>query len=276
MIVEHHWLRRCLEQEAAKPDPDLNLALCGLLIAAEEHPDLDIGGCLRQLDRFAQMVRARRSGDSPAATLEALRSCWTGLFGFAGNGQDYDDPRNSFLHLVLERRTGIPITLSIVFLEIGWRLGLPLAGVGLPGHFVVRHYDAEGTIYLDPFNGAELLDEDDCEELTRQAFGDRLAFRSEFLWPVSKRQILSRVLGNLKTIYQQQDPPRTLAVLDRMLMLDPDGPAELWERSRLYSTHRAFAFAQVDLGRLLHGNQPGADVAAARTELERLRRLWFN
>ncbi|MCX6020575.1 MAG: transglutaminase-like domain-containing protein, partial [Chloroflexi bacterium] len=190
MIVEQHWLRQEWEREVAKPDAALNLARCALLIAAQEYADLDIQATLLRLDRFAATVRGNRTGDSAAAKLEALRSCWTGVFGFSGNEQEYYDPRNSYLHEVLERRTGIPISLAVVFLEIGWRVGLPLAGVGLPGHFVVRLQDAEGPIFLDPFNGAELLDEAGCMALMRRASAGRMSFRPEYLWPVSKRQIL--------------------------------------------------------------------------------------
>jgi regulator of sirC expression with transglutaminase-like and TPR domain len=277
MIVEEYLLRRAFREEIARPDADLNLARCALLIAAEEYPDLDIDGYLRQLDDLADGARERlRDGRVPDAVATLNRYLFREL-EFGGNTQDYYDPANSYLNEVIDRRTGIPIALSVVYLEVGWRLGLPLAGVGLPGHFVVSCRGPEGTVYIDVYHGGALLDEAACARLMRRAVGDRLGFRREFLLPVSKRQILSRMLGNLKVVYQQQnDAGRALAVLDRMLELDPDSPAELRERGRLYEQYRALAQAQVDLRRMLRRQPRGPEADEAREELYRLERLWLN
>lgn len=277
MIVEEYLLRQMFRRQIARPDSELNLALCALLIAAEEYPDLDIEGYLAQLDTFAADVRDRLEDQGVPAALAALNRYLFDDLGFDGNAEDYYDPANSYLNEVLERRTGVPIALSIVYLEVGWRLGLPLAGVGLPGHFVVSCTGPEGTVYIDPFHGGTLLDEAGCIELMRRAVGNRLRFRREFLLPVSKRQILSRLLGNLKVVYQQQqDVDRTLAVLDRMLELDPDSPSELRDRAKLYARHRALALAQLDFRRMLTHQPSGGDADEAREELHRLERLWLN
>lgn len=277
MIVEDHWLRQEFSREAAKPDEELDLARCALLIAAEEYGDLDVEGYLEALDGIAEDIQSRLHGSSTPLVLDALSQYLFQELGFGGNSEDYYDPRNSYLNEVLERRTGVPITLSIVYLEVGWRLGLPLAGVGLPGHFLVSCRDPEGTVYIDPFHGGTQLDEQGCADLMRRAVGDRLGFRRSFLLPVSKRQILGRVLGNLKVIYQQSnDPAKQLAMLDRMLELDPDSPSELRDRAKLYARYRALALAQVDYRRMLAQHPQGQDAREAREELRRLERLWIN
>lgn len=277
MIVEDHWLRREFTKEAAKPDGDLDLARCALLVAAEEYQTLDVAAYLEQLDGIASDVQARMDDDSTPLALAALNRHLFGELGFGGNREDYYDPRNSYLNDVLERRTGIPISLSIVYLEVGWRLGLPLAGVGLPGHFLVSCRDPEGTVYIDPYHGGAQLDEDGCADLMRRAVGDRLGFRRSFLLPVSKRQVLNRMLGNLKVIYQQQnDPARQLATLDRMLELDPNSVSELRDRAKLYARYRALALAQADYRRMLAQRPQGPDAKDALDELQQLERLWTN
>lgn len=184
------------------PDAALPLDEVALCIAAHAVPDLDIGAHLARLDDLAERC--------PAPTLDALVTHLFRIEGFAGNSDDYYDPRNSLLHEVLERRLGIPITLSVVALEVGRRIGVPLSGIGLPGHFLLRD-KVDPTVFVDPFHGGRLLDETGCRRLHRTMVGGGAAWDPEFLDPVSRRSIVLRMLGNLKAIYLRRADVAALA-----------------------------------------------------------------
>ncbi|HVF73614.1 MAG TPA: transglutaminase-like domain-containing protein [Acidimicrobiales bacterium] len=160
-----------------------------LLIAAHAHPGLDVDAEVARIDALAAAC--------PAPTFEALRTHLFGTLGFRGNVEDYGDPRNSYLNDVLDRRVGLPITLSVLVLEVGRRLGVPFVGIGLPGHFVVRH-EAVPRVLLDPFEGGRLLTPEDCAERVASIYGDAVAFTPDMLQPVGTRAILARMLANLK------------------------------------------------------------------------------
>jgi len=160
-----------------------------LLVAAHAYPGLDVDAELARLDELAAAC--------PTPTFDGLRTHLFGTLGFRGNVEDYGDPRNSYLNDVLNRRVGLPITLSVLVLEVGRRLGLPFVGIGLPGHFVVRH-DAVPRVLLDPFECGRLLTPDDCAERVSAIYGDAVAFTPDMLQPVGTRAILARMLANLK------------------------------------------------------------------------------
>ena len=207
---------------AAGPTEAIPLAEAALLIAAEEYPDLDVGAYLARLDALADDVRgeADNTGDAAAASA-ALATFLYERQLFRGNDVDYYDPRNSFLNEVIERRLGIPITLSILYMEVARRVGLVVEGVGLPGHFLIRVVEA-GT-YVDPFLGRANLSEADCVERVQRIHGRDLAFDRSMLAPQSNRQVLTRVLTNLLAIYKARDDSvRARSALDRMLLLNPD------------------------------------------------------
>lgn len=233
---------------ARRSSDAIPLAEGALLIAAEEYPDLDIGGYLSRIDTMADDVR------EPVDNAPDVRAAGTVLTqflhdveGFQGNAEDYYDPRNSFLNEVMDRRRGIPISLSILYLEVAQRLGLDVHGVGLPGHFLVRL--AEAGTYLDPFTGQVDLRESDCAERVRALHGPEAKFDRAMLTPQSNRQILSRVLRNLLQIYRtRQDPQRALAALDRLILLNPEAPHVYRERASLLGElgeyHRALRDAE--------------------------------
>jgi regulator of sirC expression with transglutaminase-like and TPR domain len=204
-----------------RPSVSIPLAESCLLIAAEEYPDLDVGAYLSRIDILADGIRERvDNAEDPRAAGAELAYYLHSQEGFRGNEQDYYDPRNSFLNDVLDRRVGIPITLSILFIEVARRLGLPVYGVGLPGHFLVHLSDA-GT-FIDPFTGQVDLRESDCAERVRALHGDRLKFERIMLDAQSNRQILTRVLRNLREIYKsQEEKHRELGTLDRLVLLNP-------------------------------------------------------
>ena len=217
------------------PEEDLNLAEAALLIAQEEQPELDISAYLGRLDELAASVRSRLS-ESPTSAdiIQALNTVLFREEGLAGNQSDYMDPRNSFLNEVLDRKLGIPITLSVVYIEVGNRLGVPLVGVGFPGHFLVKYTGPDGDTILDPFQGGSALTQEQLEGQLRSMYGPQNPFLAQMdkaLAPADKKDILVRMLRNLKQIYlQKEDMERALSVMERILLIVPDHPVEVRDR----------------------------------------------
>jgi regulator of sirC expression with transglutaminase-like and TPR domain len=248
-----------------QPEESLNLAEAALLIAADEYPDLDIDGYLVKLDDLAQAVRGTMPNEAGLEeTVVALNNFLFVEQGFTGNGSDYYDPRNSYLHEVLDRKLGIPITLSILYLEIGQRLGLPLEGVSFPGHFLVKCATDEGDVVLDPFWGGVPLSEDDLRDRLEETCGKSQAVSAPLgplLSAAGKKETLVRMLRNLKGVYMQSgDLVKALTVIDRILQIRPDLPEELRDRGRVYDQLECFRPAAADLSRYL-SLAPGADDA---------------
>ncbi len=229
-----------LERILALPEADLDLAQVALLIAREEYPALDVGVYLRRLDELAANLRDRSGCKQD--TQEKLLALGEFLFerqGFSGDPEHYYDPRNSFLNEVLDRRLGIPITLSIVYMEVGWRIGLPLHGVAFPGHFLVKMPVAHGEVVIDPYGGGASLSLRDLQELLNLATGEvsssRPALARALAVTATKKQILARVLRNLKAIYlHDQQLEKALWTIDRILLMVPESTGELRDRGRLY------------------------------------------
>src|SRR5262245_48603885 len=162
------------------PDAAIDLGHASLLIAREEYPDLDVGRYLTRLDDMAAQIRERMSGrEGVTSQIAHLNRLLFEEMGFRGNLEEYEDPRNSFLNDVLDRRVGIPISLSTIYLEIGRRIGCPLAGVSFPGHFLVRTLMRDGLqdVLIDPFNRGRILTEADCRDLLLQKYGGQVPFR---------------------------------------------------------------------------------------------------
>lgn len=264
-------LCRAFEAMVTLPDDAIDLAHASLLIARAEYPDLQVGRYLAILDDMATVLRQRlRGGETPRSRIAHLNRLLFEEYGFRGNREEYDDPRNSFLNDVLERRVGIPITLSTVYIEVGRRIGCPLAGVSFPGHFLVRYTgrDAPAEIVIDPFNRGRLLTEADCRDLLRAATQDRLAFRPEMLKRASRREILARMLRNLKLIYREQrDFHMALRVQQLMLCLAPGRPEEIRERGVIYYHLACLGQAVADLEAYLDAAPRAADAAAIRERL---------
>lgn len=227
--------RHRLAEELARSDDDLDLARAALLIAQEEYPQLSIDLYLARLDQVAEEVRDRLANETaPLIMLEELMRTLYERRKFKGNRDAYYDPRNSFLNDVLDRGVGIPLTLGIVILEIGWRLGLPLEGVNFPGHFLVRYAGDELRLLMDPFDQGKIRFEDEAQQLLDQGYGGMVTMRSGFLRSASKRDMLARMLTNLKGIYGKiGDDPRALAAVERLLMISPTAPIESRSRGML-------------------------------------------
>jgi regulator of sirC expression with transglutaminase-like and TPR domain len=214
-------------REVCGPRSAIDLARAALVMARLEYPDLDVGRFLARLDELAESsgVRAPASatGGDELARLHRLREYLFAEVGFAGNRHEYFDPRNSFLNDVLDRRLGIPITLSLVLIAVGRRVGLDLHGIGLPGHFIVGLDLGGDTILLDPFNRGRILTRQCCEAVVLRAVGQRLTLTPDHFAPVDARQYLARMLNNLKAIYWRTGAwPKAVAVVDRLLVLAPE------------------------------------------------------
>jgi regulator of sirC expression with transglutaminase-like and TPR domain len=208
--------------QIGRPEEDLDLDRAALFMAGEEYPDLDVEACLDELDRHAEVVRALAGPSATPVELAATLGRYLFIeLGFQGNSGDYYNPDNSYLNRVLETRTGIPITLSLLFMEVGRRAGLRARGVGLPGHFIVGLEGQER--YLDPFNGGTVLTADGCRELVEGLFGDRLQWSDDYLVPCTKYEFLFRMLNNLKVVYERnEDFAKAVGATQRMIMLSPD------------------------------------------------------
>lgn len=221
---------------ADRPDEDIELDVAALLIAEWEYEGLDVSRYTALLDDFGErMQRAWRERQEPDfAEIRALNRTLFQELGFRGNDDDYYDPRNSFLHQVIERRVGIPITLSVLYIEVGRRAGVHIDGVSFPGHFLVRYDRDESSVIIDPFRMGVTLDATELETMLKRARGPEAELTVESLAPASKREILLRMLTNLAHIYREGgDAPRMLQILERMYVLDPENEGLERELHRL-------------------------------------------
>lgn len=224
--------RRLLADELSRSDAEMDLARAVLLVAKEEYPQLSVDLYLARLDQVAEEVKDRLANETASLIVlgEVIDTLYTRR-KLSGNREAYYDPRNSFLNDVLDRGVGIPLTLGIVILEVSWRLGLPLEGVKFPGHFLIRYTGSEVRLLIDPFDGGRIRFEDDAQQLLDQGYGGMVSMREAFLRPSTKRDMLVRLLTNLKGIYTKiGDDRRSLAVVERLLMIMPTAP--LVSRSR--------------------------------------------
>jgi regulator of sirC expression with transglutaminase-like and TPR domain len=255
---------------------DLRLGMLALEIGRIEEPELDVSQALSTLDRLEGIVVAADpgAGATDRERLEILRSVLAEQEGFSGDPAVMDDPAASCLHLVLQRRTGLPILLSVLYLELAWRISLPLRGVGLPGHFIVRLGEGEDEIFCDPFEGGKILDAAGCGVLLEKVSGGQLTMQPEYLRPWSNLRILWRLLNNLKAAYLKgEDLRRARQTVDRHLVLRPS-VAEAW-RDRGLLSFRCLLFEQAvsDLEVYLEMAPKAADAEAVRTQIKSLHRL---
>jgi regulator of sirC expression with transglutaminase-like and TPR domain len=241
-------------------DDEIDLAEASLLYAREEYPRLVLRNYLARLDELAAAVTRRLpEGAGPRRTLDALNDYLFQVEGFRGNEESYYDPRNSYLNEVLDRRLGIPITLSVVYLEVGRRLGLPLDGVGFPGHFLIR-YAADGeAIFLDPYHGGAILNPD--------VFAESALQHSYYLAAVTKRQILTRMLTNLKAVYlKDEDFDRASRIVELLLLVNPGALEEIRDRGLIRFRLGQRLAALIDLETYLRFAAEAEDAATIRRE----------
>jgi regulator of sirC expression with transglutaminase-like and TPR domain len=270
-------------QLLARDDARIDLARACLMIAQDAYPGLDVDRYLGDIERMAIRLRGRipQTGSAEERVVALNQFLYEDL-GYSGNVNDYYDPRNSYLNDVIERRTGIPITLSILYMELGRRVGLPIEGVSFPGHFLVRLRLRGGTLVLDPFAGGAPQSEDELRSRVKRVIPDGVADDlpaaelplDQFLEPASNRQILARLLRNLKGIYRDTDKPeRMLDVLNRMLLVTPDSAAELRDRGYLYQRLECYRAAFKDLTDYTEREPDAPDLYEVRSKLMELSTL---
>ncbi len=267
--------RKTFQQLVTLPDSAIPLAEASLILASEEYPQIEISPYLDMLDNMAEIAAQKLlPADSPVETITKINTVLFEIFEFRGATEDYYDPRNSFFNDVLDRRIGIPITLSTVYIEVSRRLNFPIVGVGLPGHFIVKYSDRLQEFFLDPFNRGEILTRDDCRNRIYERYGDSVEFSDRMLGRVTHRQILWRMLNNLKEIYLKAHAfDKGLAIVDMMLMVAPEEIPQFRDRGLLRLQLRQFAGATRDLEHYVR-HSPGADDREEiETHLKELRRI---
>ena len=251
-----------LQQVLSGPEEAIDLAEAALLIATHAYPDLDVAHHRARIEVLAKTLESRIQPESgPSQRILALNQYMFAELGFTANEKDYYDPRNSCLNDVLDRRVGIPITLSLLYMEIGARIGLPLEGVSFPGHFLVKCALPEGTVVLDPYAGGVSLGAADLQKRLRDVRGDEdsNAIVASMLSAAGKKEIVLRLLRNLKAIYlRSQQFDRALPIMHWIIATAPDHPPELRDRGMIYQELECSRAALADFERYLELS-PGCD-----------------
>ncbi|WP_009631682.1 SirB1 family protein [Synechocystis sp. PCC 7509] len=264
--------RQYFQQEISQQDEEIDLALSALYIAQEEYSSLDVLKYLNTLDAMAAELKKRLPSQRyPLKNIQTINSYLYDDLKFSGNVTEYYDPRNSFLNDVIERRVGIPITLSLVYLEIAKRIDFPMVGVGMPGHFVIRPQLADMEIFVDPFNHGEVLFLEDCQERIMKVYGQPVVMQPEFFATISNRQFLARMLSNLKLIYlNSQQLEKALAAVERILMLFPSAIVEIRDRGLIYYQIGSWISAVKDFETYLQKVPDAQDAPVIRRLLKQL------
>jgi regulator of sirC expression with transglutaminase-like and TPR domain len=265
-----------LQQVVFGPEEEVDLAEAALLIASHAYPDLDVAQHLARIEELARTLASRIQPDAgPSQRILALNEYLFAELGFAANEEDYYDPRNSCLNEVLDRRVGIPITLSLLYMEVGGRIGLPLQGVSFPGHFLVKCVLPEGTLVLDPYSGGISLGVADLQKRLSEVRGGEVsrAIVAGTLGTAGKKEIILRLLRNLKAIYlRSQQFDRALPILDWIIAAVPDQPTELRDRGLIYQELECSRAALADFERYLQlspGCEDRDDIRSRVVELQR-------
>jgi regulator of sirC expression with transglutaminase-like and TPR domain len=267
--------RKTFHQLVTLPEAAVPLAEAALIMACEEYPQLELSPYLDMLDDIAAAAQAKiNPSDGPVKTVQKINDVLFESFGFRGNTDDYYDPRNSFFNDVLDRRVGIPITLSVVYIEVSRRLNFPIAGVGMPGHFLVKYFDQSQEFFIDPYNRGAILSREDCRERLHKTYGDALQFSDRLLGRATSRQILWRMLNNLKDIYLKGHAiDKCLSIVDMMLMVDSEDLTQFRDRGLLRLQLRQFEGAGRDLEHYLQHSPNAQDREEIENHVKELKRI---
>jgi regulator of sirC expression with transglutaminase-like and TPR domain len=253
------------------PTEFIQLDCAALHLAKDEYPHVNVPGCLAQLDQIAAEVSERRPGLSAVLRYEALRDVLVDVYEFTGDEEDYYDPQNCYLNAVLERRVGLPITLSTIWIEVGRRLNWPVFGVGMPGHFMVRVDDPERFVLIDPFHAGRSLSVEDCKRLLEFRFEGQVEFSASFLAPVDTRTIVVRMLNNLKRIYlANNDLERVERVLHRLAAAEPENGSHLQDLASVHCRRGDVRGAYAHLALYLTRLPNAEDGGVVKRNLQRL------
>lgn len=260
-------------------DEQFPLLEAAAAVAQDEYPELDVQRVLGEVDQLLARLKRRLASDAPALQrLRALNQFFFRDLSFGGNLNDYYDPDNSYLHAVLRTRRGIPITLAVIWLELAAGLGLQARGVAFPGHFMVKVTLPKGQVIIDPFTGQSLSREELSQRLEpyRQRsglVGDFEVPMGLYLQSASPREIIARMLRNLKEIYiSQEDHARLIAVLDRLLVLQPDSWSDRRDRGLAWAEQGDAQRALPDLQAYLDHAEDALDLDVVSERVAQLRR----
>ena len=249
MIIETIKARQSFMEIAALDEEAFPLDRAALIVALEEYPDLDVQAYLRRLDTFAARAEVLIGEDrSPTNVIKSINEVLFVQEGLRGNDEDYFDPRNSYINEVLDRKLGIAISHSLIYMEIAKRIGFPIKGIGFPGHFLIKHVANDRDIVIDAFNLGRVLTSNDCQELLDKIYNGTVSLSPSLLQPMDKRTIITRMLYNLKGVYTQKEHYyKALSAIDKILMLNPWTPSEVRDRGLCYMQTSLFAKALADL-----------------------------
>ncbi|HEV3512169.1 MAG TPA: transglutaminase-like domain-containing protein [Candidatus Sulfotelmatobacter sp.] len=256
-------------------DEKIDLIRGALVIARSQYPELDIEEYAGRIERMARRVAAAAGDLDRQRTLAALNKVVFDQANLRGNREDYYDPRNSFLNDVLDRGLGIPITLSIIYMEVARRVGFPLSGVGMPGHFLLKHYPDSGQeILIDCFNRGDILSPQDCQSRLDEIYSGEMKLRPEFLHPISRRQTLTRMLNNLKTVYlSTRNFRKALPIADLILVIHPLSAEDVKQRALLRYSMGLHGLAAEDLEEYLNISPTASDADEVRQMSLSIRRM---
>jgi regulator of sirC expression with transglutaminase-like and TPR domain len=260
----------------AHDDEAIDLAAAALKLAHIEYPALEPQSYIHRLNSLAARVkRGLRPSSGAREVIATLNSVLFDEEGLRGNRDDYYDPRNSFLNDVLDRKLGIPITLSVVYMEVARRIGFPMAGTAMPGHFLLKHYDVlYGEIIVDAFDRGRILSLGDCHSRLDEIYRGEVEFQAEFLRPVTQREILTRMLNNLRQIYLKEcNFEKGLLVLDLLLAIPPRSAEMLRERALIRLQLDQYVGAAQDLATYLKLCPDAPDAEDVSQTLEMVRQL---
>jgi regulator of sirC expression with transglutaminase-like and TPR domain len=245
--MNHPDAIREFAEYVTRPAEEIHLDQAALLLARTEYPGLDLAGQLARLDALAARAECD-AAQPPHVNIANLNRLLFEVENFAGNEQEYDDPRNSYLNDVLDRKIGIPITLSLVYQEVARRCGLPVVGVGFPGHFLSKYLTASGEILLDPYHRGAIVSLQECEEKLKAQFGEEAEFRPSYLATTSTKQTLTRMLNNLKgSFFRRKEFPKVLMMIEMALAVDPASRQEIHDRAMIYFLLRRYSKSMDDL-----------------------------
>jgi regulator of sirC expression with transglutaminase-like and TPR domain len=256
-----------------RPQGKFRLAEAALYLAQEAYPEMSIKAYLDRIDDMAETVKVELGLElDPVRIVHAINTHLFDTLGFRGNREQYYDPRNSFLNEVIDRGLGIPITLSVMYIEVGRLVGLPIAGVGMPGHFIVQYTAQPKPFWIDPFERGAMMTREACVERLRSLYGDKLEWHDEFLAPISDHDILRRMLNNLKHNYARlSNYPRLLSAIECILLLSPEIPTEVRDRGIVHSQLGHWQAALDDLQHYLERSQEAPDAAVISQYIAALR-----
>ena len=253
-------------------DEDIDLLAASLLIAQEEYPELSISDYVGQVNAMGQSLDQHVNGESGTHNiLYALNHLLFSQLGYKGNVAEYDDPENSMMNRVLDRRRGIPITLSLVYMEVARRVGLTLSGINFPGHFLVQLEEDGGILYIDVFHEGRVLLRGELEEQLKRRMGEDSAEEETHYEVLDNKGILSRMLGNIKSIYaRRRDIRRTLLAVERLVIVNPQVAEQRRDRGILYGLSGYRVAAIADLEDYLLMRPAANDAEQVRRRLQRL------